>query len=95
MSAFAIPIVALLACFVYLIVQAIAGAICEARQHRADVELKMALARRGMSADEIVRVVTARRGAASESAPYATETLTPSAAMPPHKAAQAPLEAHR
>lgn len=82
---FAIPVVAVLGVFTYLIVQAVAQSVCEASKHRADAELKIALAQRGMSAAEIEQIVAARPGATSHRAPYANERQTPSTAMPPQK----------
>ena len=89
-SPFAIPIVAILATFGYLAVHAIAQAVCKAKMHRVDAELKMALADRGMSAAEIERVVTAKsKGGGKRCSPtaarYTTARTTPTSPLPPHK----------
>lgn len=87
LASFFIPIAAILAVFVYLTVQSLAQAICEASKHRADAELKIALAQRGMTAEEIERVVSAKPHAVDDEAPYAHDRRTPSTAIPPHKPA--------
>lgn len=89
-SPFAIPIVAILATFGYLAVQAVAQAVCASRKHRVDAELKIALAERGMSAAEIERVVTATPGGGGKEFPSPSERSpsersTPSFPLPPHK----------
>ena len=54
---FLIPIVAIVAYFVYCLVDSISKHAAAASKHRADAELKMTLAQQGMSADEILRIV--------------------------------------
>lgn len=84
MAVFAIPIVALLGTFVYLSIQVVAQAMCEASKHRSDAELKITLAQRGMSAEEIERVVRAKPASAPDSIASASDRQ-PSSAMPPRK----------
>ncbi|WP_164103204.1 fructosamine kinase family protein [Candidatus Laterigemmans baculatus] len=84
-SPFAIPVVAILGAFTYLVIQAVAQAISQARRHRMDVELKIALAERGMSAAEIERVVTAMPARSGKDFPEPSERATPSSPLPPHK----------
>lgn len=71
---FLIPIVALIGYFLYRMVDSIAQAMSASSQHRDDAELKMTLANRGMSAEEIQRVVSVGRepgrGNFDETAPY-------------------------
>lgn len=59
MSPFAIPIVAIVVAFVYLCISAVVNCAQSIVKHRNEVELKQQLADRGMSADEIERVVLA------------------------------------
>ena len=58
-SPFAIPIVAIVGDFVYLCISAVVNCAQSFVKHRNEVELKQQLADRGMSADEIERVVLA------------------------------------
>ena len=58
-SPFAIPIVAIVGAFVYLCISAVVNCAQSFVKHRNEVELKQQLADRGMSADEIERVVLA------------------------------------
>ncbi len=59
MSPFAIPIVAIMSVFAWMIVTAIVSGVQGIVKHRNEVELKQMLVDRGMSADEIERVVQA------------------------------------
>lgn len=59
LSPFSIPIVAILGVFSYLIVQAIVAGVRGIVKHRNEVELKQSMVDRGMTADEIERVVQA------------------------------------
>ncbi len=58
-SPFAIPIVAIGSVFLWMIVQCIVSGVQGIVKHRNEVELKQMLVDRGMSADEIERVVQA------------------------------------
>jgi hypothetical protein len=58
-SAFAIPVVAIIGVFVWLSITAIATAAQNIVKHRNEVELKQMMVDRGMSAEEIERVVRA------------------------------------
>ncbi len=58
-SPMAIPVVAILCVFGWLIVQSIVAGVRGIVKHRNEVELKQMLIDRGMSADEIERVVRA------------------------------------
>lgn len=58
-SPFSIPIVALIGVFGWLIVHSIVQSVQGIVRHRNEVELKQMLCDRGMSADEIERVVNA------------------------------------
>ena len=59
MSPFAIPIVAIVGVFIYLCISAVVNCAQSIVKHRNEVELKQQLADRGMSADEIERIVMA------------------------------------
>lgn len=59
MSPFAIPIVAIMSVFTWMIVAAIVSGVQGIVKHRNEVELKQMLVDRGMNADEIERVVQA------------------------------------
>jgi hypothetical protein len=59
MSPIAIPIVAIVSVFGYLCISALASSVQSIVKHRNEVELKQQLVDRGMSADEIERVVMA------------------------------------
>lgn len=59
MSALMIPIVGALAVFTWLIVSTIVHGVKAIVKHRNEVELKQMLVDRGMSAEEIARVVEA------------------------------------
>ena len=58
-SPFAIPIVAIVSVFAWLIVSSIVAGVQGIVKHRNEVELKQMLVDRGMSPDEIERVVQA------------------------------------
>ena len=58
-SPFAIPIVAIICVFAWLIIQSIVSGARGIVKHRNEVELKQMLIERGMSADEIERIVQA------------------------------------
>lgn len=58
-SAFAIPIVAIIGVFVWMSISAIAEAAQSIVKHRNEIELKQMMVDRGMSAEEIERVVRA------------------------------------
>lgn len=55
----AIPIVAIVCVFTSLIVSAIVQAVSQIVKHRNEIELKQSLVDRGMSADEIERIIHA------------------------------------
>jgi len=55
----AIPIIAIVSVFGWLMVQSIVSGVQSIVKHRNEVELKQMLAERGMNADEIERVVRA------------------------------------
>ena len=59
MSPFAIPIVLIVSVFFYSCIAAIANCAQSIVKHRNEVELKQQLVDRGMSAEEIERVVMA------------------------------------
>ena len=59
MSPFAIPIVAIVGVFVFSCISAVMNCVQSIVKHRNEVELKQQLVDRGMSADEIERVVMA------------------------------------
>ena len=59
MSLFAIPITAIVGVSVYLCISAVANCDQSIVKHRHEIELKQQLVDRGMSADEIERVVMA------------------------------------
>ena len=59
MSPIAIPIVAIVSVFGYLCISALASSVQSIVKHRNEVELKQQLVDRGMSADEIERVIMA------------------------------------
>ena len=56
-SSFVVLIVVFGCVFLWLIVQAIVTGVSDIVKHRNEIELKQTLADRGMSAEEIVRVV--------------------------------------
>ena len=58
-SPFSIPIVAILGVFLWLIVQAVVSSVQSIVKHRNEIELKQTLVQRGMSADEIERIIQA------------------------------------
>mgnify|MGYP001795961442 CR=1 FL=1 len=58
-SPFAIPIVVIVSVFVFLCISAFMNCVRSIVKHRNEVELKQQLVDRGMSADEIERVVMA------------------------------------
>jgi hypothetical protein len=59
MSPIAIPIVAILSVFGFLCISSLASCVKSIVKHRNEVELKQQLVDRGMSADEIERVISA------------------------------------
>lgn len=58
-SPFAIPIVAIIAVFGWMSVAAVADSVRKIVKNRDEIQLKQMLADRGMSADEIERIVAA------------------------------------
>ena len=56
-SALSIPFVAILSVFAWLIVQSIVAGVRGIVKHRNEIELKQSLVDRGMSAEEIERIV--------------------------------------
>ncbi len=58
-SPYAIPIVAIIGTFVWMSISAIADAAQSIVKHRNEIELKQNMIDRGMSAEEIERVVHA------------------------------------
>ena len=58
-SPFSIPIIAIGGAFAVAIVQSIVTSVKEIVKHRNEIELKQSLVDRGMSADEIERIVQA------------------------------------
>ena len=59
MSPFAIPIVAIIGVFAWMCISAVVNGVQSIVKHRNEIELKQQLVERGMSADEIERVVSA------------------------------------
>ncbi len=59
MSPFAIPLVAIIGVFSWLCITAIVNGVQSIIKHRNEIELKQQLVDRGMTADEIERVVSA------------------------------------
>jgi len=59
MSPFAILLVAIVSVFVFLCISSVMNGVQSIVKHRNEVELKQQLVDRGMSADEIERVVMA------------------------------------
>ena len=55
----AIPIVAITSVFAFLIISAIVDGVSQIVKHRNEIELKQSLVDRGMSADEIERIIHA------------------------------------
>ncbi len=53
----AIPIVAMTSVFAFLIISAIVDGVSQIVKHRNEIELKQSLVDRGMSADEIERII--------------------------------------
>jgi hypothetical protein len=53
-----IPVVAIVGVFTWLIISSVATAARQIVRHRNEVELKHAMIQRGMSADEIERVLS-------------------------------------
>ncbi len=62
-SPFAIPIVAIGSVFAWMIIQAIVTGVSDIVKHRNEIELKQTLVDRGMSADEIERIILASQAA--------------------------------
>ncbi len=62
-SPFAIPVIAIVSVFTWLLVRAIVSGVQAIVKHRNEVELKQMLVDRGMSVEEIERVVKATSGA--------------------------------
>jgi hypothetical protein len=58
-SPFAIPVVAIVMVFGYLIIQSIVAGVRGIVKHRNEIELKQSLVERGMSAEEIERIIVA------------------------------------
>ena len=58
-SPFAIPVVAIVMVLGYLITQSIVAGVRGIVKHRNEIELKQSLIERGLSADEIERIVNA------------------------------------
>lgn len=59
LSPFSIAIVAIIGAFTWQISNAIVAGVREIVKHRNEIELKQSLVARGMSADEIERIVQA------------------------------------
>lgn len=59
MSPFAIPIVAIISVFFWMCITAVTNGVQSIVKHRNEIELKQQMVDRGMTADEIERVVTA------------------------------------
>lgn len=55
----AIPIVAITSVFAFLIISAIVDGVSQIVKHRNEIELKQSLVDRGMSVDEIERIIHA------------------------------------
>lgn len=66
-SPFSIPIAAIVCVFGWMIIQAIVSGVSGIVKHRNEIELKQSLADRGMSADEIERIVLASSPREAES----------------------------
>ncbi len=58
-SPFSIPLAAIVGAFAWLIISAVATSVRDIVRHRNEVELKQSMIARGMSADEIERVLCA------------------------------------
>ncbi len=58
-SPFSIPIVAIIAVFTWMIISSIVATVQGIVKHRNEVELKQSMVDRGMTAEEIERVVQA------------------------------------
>ncbi len=58
MSPFAIPLVAIIGVFTWMCIAAIVNGVQSIIKHRNEIELKQQLVDRGMTADEIERVVS-------------------------------------
>ncbi len=58
-SPFSVPIIAIGGAFAVAIVKSIVSSVKEIVKHRNEIELKQSLVDRGMSADEIERIVRA------------------------------------
>lgn len=85
---FMVPIIATVGFFIFIVVQAIANSLSSVAKHRADAELKIVLAQRGMSAEEIVQVVTAKVDGAlsSPASPRCASGQNDVYPLPPRKA---------
>lgn len=59
MSPLAIPVVAIIGVFSWMCISAVVGGVQSIVKHRNEIELKQQLVERGMSAEEIERVVSA------------------------------------
>lgn len=84
-AVFLIPIVAVVAFFIFRTVEAVAKATSDAQKHRSDNELKMTLAQNGMSAAEIERVIAAKPGMNRADLESDPQTPFPGSPLPPHK----------
>lgn len=62
MSPFGIPIVAVICIFSWLAIASVSEAVAKVMCNRNDTEMKLELLARGMTAEEITRVVEAGRG---------------------------------
>ena len=60
-SPFGIPIAAIVCVFIWLSIVSISEAVTKVMKNRTDADLKLELLSRGLSADEIVRIVEAGR----------------------------------
>lgn len=91
---FLIPIVAIAGYFLYRIVDSCNKSHAETVKHKADAELKITLAQRGMSPSEIERVVMAGRDQATgaeNAEPAEYQFTTP---LPPNKRPSQPSHRH-
>lgn len=58
---FGIPIIAIISVFTWLIVASISEQVGKVMRHKANTDLKLELMARGLSSEEIVRIVEAGR----------------------------------
>ncbi len=80
----AIPIIAIVSVFTWLIIASISESISNVMNHRADVDLKMELFSQGVPADEIVRIVEAGRPGESAGQQHSHYCQTKPHAAPIH-----------